>query len=112
MRIRPFLAGMCIALAVAGCSDGTLTASEYAAEVEQLVVAMEARFGSIDSAWEAQIPSVAGAAEYWDQWLVIRADFLESVEDLNHPKRSPTSTSQPSMSLARSQMRTTLLQPG
>jgi hypothetical protein len=85
MRFRSSWIGLWLTLALIGCGSSELTVSEYAAEIEQLVVEMEAGFASIDANWEAQVPSVAGAADYWEKRLEIRNDYLESIEALDPP---------------------------
>ena len=57
--------------------------SEYAEQAESLVTEMQARFVSIDAAWESQAPTVEGARSYWEQRLEIRDDFLKGVRSLN-----------------------------
>jgi len=74
-----------LAVWLAACGGGTMTASEYAKSVEQSVEAMEAEFAAADANWEAEQPSLEGALEYWDERLDIREDFLETVEALQPP---------------------------
>ena len=70
---------------LAACSTPTLTVTEYADEIEDLVGSMEARFASADADWEAQQPSLEGAIAYWDERLDIRTDFLSDLEDIAYP---------------------------
>ena len=86
MRFLRLLIGISVALSVAACGGGSLTLTEYAAEVEQLVAEMENGFASADAEWESQAPSVAGAEEYWEDRLEVRYDFLEGVEALEPPE--------------------------
>lgn len=78
----------CIALALlaAACGGGALTVSEYAAEAEVLVAEMTQEFASLDAAWEAEAPSVEGAARYWEGRLDVRRQFLDGVRDLDPPE--------------------------
>ena len=75
-----------LAFTLVACGAGSLTLSEYAAEVEALVAEMETGFGSIDADWEAQTPTLQGAEEYWERRLDIRTDFLAGVEALDPPE--------------------------
>jgi hypothetical protein len=77
---------VCFATILTACGGSTLSVSEYAAEVEQLVAEMETDFASLDADWESQVPSVDGASDYWDRRLQIRYDFLESIRDLVPPE--------------------------
>lgn len=86
MRMREILLGFCLATVVAGCGSNELTLSEYAAEVEALVAEMESRFVSIDTEWLGGPPSVDRAAEYWEDRLEIRSDFLDAIEELDPPE--------------------------
>ncbi len=83
--MRRVFAGFCLAVVLAGCGGGSLTVSEYAAQVEELVAVMEAHFESLDAEWESQVPSLEGALSYWDRRLAIRAEFLEDVRALAAP---------------------------
>lgn len=80
------MVGCSLAVAIAGCGSGELTLSEYASEVEALVAEMESRFASIDAEWVAEPPSVDRAAEYWEDRLEIRDDFLDAIRELNPPE--------------------------
>jgi hypothetical protein len=84
MRARPWLLSICL-LALCACSSPTLTAAEYAEEIEALVTDMEARFAEADAAWESQAPNLDGALAYWDERLDIRSDFLDDLEDMEYP---------------------------
>ena len=44
--------GVCLILIVTGCGGGNLTVPDHAAEVEDLVAELEARFAALDSDWE------------------------------------------------------------
>lgn len=85
MRMRRVWAGTCLAAMVASCGGGTLTVSEYAEQVEDLVAVMEAQFASLDSQWESHAPTVDGARAYWDGRLEIRYEFLENIRALDAP---------------------------
>jgi hypothetical protein len=85
MRIRFIAAFACLAVTVAACGEEGLTVAEYAAEVEELVADMVARFEAIDDEWQSQTPTAEGADEYWTQRLAIRADFLDGVRNLDPP---------------------------
>ncbi len=78
--------GVVLALILAACGGRTLTVPEYAAEVEELVTEMSARFATADAGWESEAPSVEGAQRYWDRRLEIRDDFLAGVESLDPPE--------------------------
>lgn len=78
--------GVCLVMALAACSGGSLTISEYAEQVEDLVAVMETSFASIDAEWESETPTVDGAMRYWDRRLEIRDDFLNSVRELQPPE--------------------------
>ncbi len=85
MRMRLIIAGALLAATAASCGGSNLTVTEYAAAVEDLVADMEAQFASIDEEWTSQPPTAQGADDYWEQRLAIRAEFLESVQDLDPP---------------------------
>lgn len=85
MRTRTWWIIGWLALGLASCSAGSLTATEYAETVEDLVAEMEGRFAEADADWEAEAPSLAGALRYWDIRLEIREDFLEDVRALEPP---------------------------
>ncbi len=84
--MRSAWVGVCLAVVLVACSGGSLTISEYAAEVEGLVAEMEASFASLDAEWESATPTVDGAKRYWDQRLEIRDDFLGAIQDLKPPE--------------------------
>lgn len=86
MRMRLIIAGALLATTAAACGGDTLTVTEYAAEIEDLVAEMGARFNSIDAEWTSQPPTAEGAEDYWEQRLAIRFEFLEGVEDLDPPE--------------------------
>lgn len=88
MRIHRFWLGLLPALAVVGCGSAELTLTEYATELEGLVAEMEVRFIDIDAEWLSEPPSVDRAAEYWDQRLDIRNDFLNGIEELQPPEEA------------------------
>ena len=71
---------------MAGCGSGELSLTEYASEVEGLVAEMESGFVSIDAEWLSEPPSVERAAEYWEDRLEIRNDFLDAIKDLDPPE--------------------------
>ena len=54
-------AAVCFATILAACGGGTLTVSEYAAEVEQLVAEMEAEFATKHPAAERFMREVIDA---------------------------------------------------
>ncbi len=74
-----------LAVILVACGGGSLTVSEYAAQAEELVAVLEARFESLDAEWESQAPTVDGARSYWDGRLAVRAEFLEGVQELDTP---------------------------
>ena len=80
--VRRLRAWICLTVALAACSSGTLTPSEYAEQAESLVAEMASQFASLDAEWESQVPTVDGARNYWEQRLEIRAEFLEGVRGL------------------------------
>jgi hypothetical protein len=80
------LVGCSLAVAISGCGSNELTLSEYASEVEALVAEMESRFVSIDAEWLGGPPSVDRAAEYWEDRLEIRDDFLDAIKELRPPE--------------------------
>lgn len=84
--MRTILLGFCFATFVAGCASSEPTLSEYASEVEALVAEMESRFVSIDAEWLGGPPNVDRAAEYWDDRLEIRNDFLDAIKELDPPE--------------------------
>lgn len=84
-RLVRGLGGLVFGLGLLACGGGTLTLTEYAAEAEMLVGRMVAQFAELDAAWESQTPSLEGALTYWDGRLAIRAEFLESIEELDPP---------------------------
>lgn len=84
--MRQLWAGVCLAVILVACGDGSPTVSEYAAQVEDLVAEMEAQFESLDAQWEAESPNLDGARRYWVRRLAIRADFLEGIEALDPPE--------------------------
>ncbi len=75
-----------MAIVAAGCGSSELTLSEYASEVEAQVAEMESRFVSIDAEWLGGSPSVDRAAEYWEDRLEIRNDFLDAIKELDPPE--------------------------
>jgi hypothetical protein len=83
--VRRVCSSALVILLFTACGGGSLSVSEYAAEAEELVAEMEARFVSLDADWEAQVPSMEGALEYWEGRLDIRHDFLEGVRALQPP---------------------------
>ena len=85
MRRRWFAASL--ALVAAACGAGTLTLTEYAESVEELVAEMAADFAAIDAEWLSEAPTIERALEYWDARLGIRHEFLDSVEELVPPER-------------------------
>jgi hypothetical protein len=84
--VRRVWAAASLAAVLGACGGGTLTLSEYAAEAEALVAAMEARFEALDAEWESQTPTRDGALAYWDGRLDIRTDFLDGVRALRPPE--------------------------
>ncbi len=85
IQFRHVWIGVTVTLVLSGCGSGGPSVTEYADEVEQLVLAMETGFAAADAEWESQAPSVAGAAEYWERRLAVRTEFLESVRSLQPP---------------------------
>jgi hypothetical protein len=85
MRMRLMIAGALFAATATACGGSNLTVTDYAAAVEYLVADMVAQFASIDEEWTSQPPTKERAADYWEQRLAIRAEFLEGVEDLDPP---------------------------
>jgi hypothetical protein len=83
--VRHAWAGTWLAVILVACGGGSLTVSEYAAQAEELVAVLEARFESLDTEWESQAPTVEGARRYWDGRLAVRAEFLEGVQALDPP---------------------------
>ena len=81
-RLSAKLILLSFGLTLAACGGGSLTASEYAEEIEGLVGAMEERFAEADAQWEVETPSLEGALRYWAERLDIREDFLEDIEAL------------------------------
>ncbi len=78
--------GALLVLFIPACGGGSLTVSEYAAEVERLVAEMQSRFAALDGEWESQPPTLEGATAYWEGRLDIREDFLDGVEALDPPE--------------------------
>ena len=85
MRTRTWWIIGWLTVGLAACGGGSLTAPEYAEEIEGLVGAMEERFAEADAQWEAETPNLEGALRYWDERLDIREDFLEDIEALEPP---------------------------
>ena len=76
---------VCVLVVMAGCGGGSLTVTEYAQQAEELVGEMVVDFATLDAAWEAEEPSVEGAARYWDGRLAVRREFLDGVRALDPP---------------------------
>jgi len=83
--VRHASASVCLAVILVACGGGSLTVSEYAAQAEELVATLEARFESLDTEWESQAPTLRGARSYWEGRLAVRAEFLEGVRALEPP---------------------------
>ena len=83
MRLVSISVGFVVALAA--CGGGGPTVSAYAEEAEGLVKVMEAGFASLDSDWEAAVPTFEGAQRYWEGRLAIRMDLLEGLRALDVP---------------------------
>ncbi|MCP3974511.1 MAG: hypothetical protein GY720_08470 [bacterium] len=83
MRVAGLLTA--VALLLTSCGSAELTITEYAEEVETVVHEMATRFESLDTSWEAQSPSLAGATEYWVGRLEIREWFLDAIGQIDPP---------------------------
>lgn len=86
MDTRSILLGSCLVVALVGCGSAELTLSEYASEVEALVAEMESRFESIDAEWLSEPPNVDRAADYWEDRIEVRTDYLDAVKELVPPE--------------------------
>lgn len=73
-----------VALLLSACS-GAMTLTEYADEVEELVVALNAEVEALDAARAAQGPGVEGEIAYWESRLSARKRFLAGLESLHPP---------------------------
>ena len=71
---------------LAACGSDSLTVSEYAAQAEDLVAEMESQFVALDQDWVGQPATAERARDYWRRRLIIRAEFLDGVEDLDPPE--------------------------
>ena len=83
IRWAVFFAGL--GLVAAGCGSNDLTLGEYAAEVEDAVVAMNANIDSLDR----ELSSATSVAEWedaWDRRLAAREVLRDTLDGLHAPE--------------------------
>ncbi len=82
---RIALVGAAVVLAAAACGGRGPTLAEYAEGAEELVASLRGELDRLERLWEAQPPTVAGAAAYWDGRLAARVQFADGLRSLRPP---------------------------
>ena len=86
--MRSIFAAACLALVVVSCGDGELTLTEYAAQLEELVAAMNQEIDALDAELESQILTVEGVQSYLDAKTAVRHELLDGFEALAPPEEA------------------------
>lgn len=82
--MRRWLIAVSLLLVAAACG-GSLTLTEYAEQVESLVVALNAEMESLDTERDSRGPSVEGEIDYWESRVAARQRFRDGISALDPP---------------------------
>lgn len=86
--MRRFVIVICLALLVVGCGDSEPTMSEYATEVERLLLTMNGEIDALDAEIAGQTSTLEDVREFWGAKLAARREFVEGLESVEPPEEA------------------------
>jgi hypothetical protein len=86
--MRSLILAVSIALVAAACGSDGPTLSEYATQVEELVVTMNAEIDALDHQNELRVPVGDQIDDYFAGKLAARDEFIDAFESLDVPEEA------------------------
>jgi len=83
--MRTFVLTVCTTLVIASCGNGEITMNDYAAQVEELLTAMNSTVDALDADNAAQTPTVDDARAFWESKVAARRDFIDGLDSIEPP---------------------------
>jgi hypothetical protein len=84
--VRRLVLVMVLALLVGTCGRSEISLSDYAAEAESLLTALNVKIDALDADAQSQSPTVQGAREFWDSKVEARRELIAGLEALEPPQ--------------------------
>lgn len=86
--MRSLVLAITLVLLVAGCGDGELSMTDYATQVESLLIAMNGRIDALDVEAGSQSSTLESTRIFWETKVVARREFIEGLESIEPPEEA------------------------